>query len=158
MFKHVVYGNNVRFTMNGTQVEVNPKFVDRDGYDESVALYLQLQDLIEKKSNLLFGQGCSAITDRALYQLDLHQCNCSYHQYSIIKPGINDSGALFNISGCPYPYQDLVVLTRASVSNETYEDFFNETMVGSAAPNFSYIHPYVIHSHNKFRHTLQSRF
>lgn len=147
-------GDRLRMRMNGTRLTFHARNSTGTGYDETAALHFQWFEVGEywvqypTLANPM--PGCSpgagptdTANDQSTQRLLLKDCLCTVSSFQTIEPGYLETGYMVNISGCPAPQQAFIGTGYVSISNETRQERWNNTLPGSTYDHFYYTHMYV---------------
>lgn len=137
-----LYGQSVKFTLNGTMMMARP--LKKDGtYDDENKFALYVKSIVEQVgTNPAYNPPRRCLSDATiLHELNLKNCSCSSKPYQREGPGYKDAGQILTFFDCRnHPTFNFELYM--AIPNATHAEFYNTTVPGSTLDNFTYTSPY----------------
>lgn len=151
---HELDGDRLRMRLNGTRMTFHAKRPDGATYEAGASLSFQWFEVSEyylrPSTPTDLYPGCMPSNgpddigfDQSTQVLAIRDCSCVITEFERILPGFKEVGYMVNISKCPAPQEGFLGTAYVSVSNETRQELWNNTLPGSTQDHFYYTQMYV---------------
>lgn len=147
-------GDNLWVHFNGTRLNVNIPANAGSSTASDTLIYYQWTDITQLQRT---GNKCAPLDNAVVETLLLSDCDCTLESFTNITDNVNMTGYVVKVFGCPSPQEELVLTATISVSNDTTQVTYNNTMEYSVEESFTYTTPYVQAQESIFYTPLELR-